>query len=89
MAPAYLMEKVEMFQPSHMTCLRLGQGRDFLMFKDDLQQHKDATWISEMVSEWNKIPLNIRCSTELDVFKKELKTYYFREAYAKIISDLK
>ena len=89
MAPAYLMEKVEMFQPSHMTCLRLGQGRDFLMFKDDLQPHKDATWISEMVSEWNKIPLNIRCSTELDVFKKELKTYYFREAYAKIISDLK
>ncbi len=30
---------------------------------------------------WNKLPIHIRCITDLDTFKKELKTYLFRCAY--------
>ena len=30
---------------------------------------------------WNKLPIDIRCITDLDTFKKELKTHLFRCAY--------
>ena len=31
---------------------------------------------------WNKLPLPIRSIKNADVFKKELKTHYFRQAFA-------
>ena len=31
---------------------------------------------------WNKLPLPIRSIKNADVFKKKLKTHYFRQAYA-------
>ncbi len=30
---------------------------------------------------WNKLPVHLRCITELDTFKVQLKTYLFRRAY--------
>ncbi len=30
---------------------------------------------------WNKLPIHIRCTTDIEVFKNKLKTFYFKLAY--------
>ena len=32
-------------------------------------------------SQWNNLPVNLRCIDSIDVFKKDLKTYLFRKFY--------
>ena len=81
MAPNYLIDKVNMFIKSTNISLRPDCGRDFLMFECSLKQTKSSNWISKMISEWNILPLSIRSISNFLAFKKELKTFFFKEAY--------
>ena len=80
-APLYLMEKVEMFEPTGNVTLRPGYGRDALMFNCNLEQCKNKTWIVHMILEWNALPLSIRSSETLVDFKTKLKSHYFKQAF--------
>ena len=33
---------------------------------------------------WNNVPYEIRCLTDIEVFKKSLKTYYFYLAFSDV-----
>ena len=80
-APKYLMDKVKMFHPSCDKPFRLGAGRDRLMFHCDLAVHKSTTYVSKMIIEWNELPFALRQSENINVFKSNLKTYYFQKAF--------
>ena len=36
----------------------------------------------KLCENWNNLPFTLRDSSSIDVFKKDLKTYYFRLAYS-------
>ena len=80
MAPAYLTEKVSMFQSITSANLRPCSSRDNLMFACSLEQRKRETWITKMILVWNKLPLTLRI-IQLNSFKSALKTYYFKDAF--------
>ena len=67
--------------------LRVGCGRDNLMFQDSLQQHKSKTLCSKVIKEWNSLPLSLRQITSIKSFKTKLKTFFFKEAFKEFISD--
>ena len=80
-APGYLQSKVKMFQPISDRPVRPGCGRDEFMFESNVEMHKNSTIISSLVLEWNKLPYQLRCLEDLEVFKNKLKTHYFNEAF--------
>ena len=84
-APIYLMEKVKMFQPTCNKTLRHGTGRDELMFCSDVNTYRSSTWISKVIIEWNGLPLEVRSSKSLEIFKSKLKTHYFKLAFNHLI----
>ena len=83
-APVYLIDKVEMFQPNR-TDLRPSHGRDKLMFACDLKQLKNETLITQMIREWNVLPAKLRFIDKFDEFKSCLKTFYFKQAFAEYL----
>jgi hypothetical protein len=84
-APVYLSDKMKMFCPTSTAYLRLGTGRDKLMFDVDVQQRIIGSLISKIMVEWNSLPLNIRNLKEITVFKSRLKTHLFKEAFSDLI----
>ena len=80
-APSYLMEKAPLFKPTSDKPVRQGSGRDHLMFDSNLAMQKSSMWIAKMIIEWNKLPFDLRCLQDLDVFKSKLKTHYFKQAF--------
>ena len=81
-APAYLNEKVTMFKPTTRISLRPGHSRDNLMFECSVEKRQNPTVITRMILEWNDLPVKLRSNENLLVFKKELKTYYFKRAFS-------
>ena len=80
-APGYLIDKVSLFTPNTERSLRPWHGRDAMMFSCNLDQCKNQTWVSKMILEWNDLPVKLRTITNLDSFKKALKTHYFQKAF--------
>jgi hypothetical protein len=85
LAPLYLKENFQMFKRGSACNLRHGIGRDELMFDINLDQQKKTTIYTSLIIEWNSLPLEIRKITQLERFKVQLKTYYFREAFADLL----
>ena len=83
-APVYLNDKVKMFTPSTSISLRHGCGRDKWMFDSDVSVQKSSNLISKMIVEWNKLPLSLRKLESFDVFKTNLKTFYFKKAFKEL-----
>ena len=84
-SPVYLIEKMKIFCPTTTAHLRPGHGRDHLTFDITLNQVKVGNLISRIISEWNKLPLNLRKIEEITIFKTHLKTHLFKEAFAKLL----
>ena len=79
LAPLYLLEKFPTFRPSTPMNLRMGRGRDNFMFEQELS--KRDTIYSEIKSQWNKLPIQLRMITNLNIFKGNLKKHFFLEAF--------
>ena len=73
LAPEYLSE---MMIP-HIPTLR--NERDILLLK--ISPNKEKTIYYQMCVSWNSLPLYIRKAETIVIFKRELKKYYFNEAY--------
>ena len=84
-APQYLIDNFKMFKPNCNITLRLGKGRDTNMMEINLDQQKKNTIYTQIILEWNKLPLNIRSISELHSFKKQLKTYLFKTAFENLL----
>jgi hypothetical protein len=84
-APMYLSNAFELFKPNTTINLRPGAGRDELMLKISLQERKKTTLYSKIIIEWNNLPLEIRKINNIIHFKTQLKTHFFRKAFAEFL----
>ena len=86
-SPAYLQELlVEKPKPTRNLRSSCDDG-----FKLDVPYNKLRTFADRSFSVaapeiWNELPINMRDQTDFNKFKSELKTYYFKKAYAKFIA---
>ena len=85
MSPVYLQNDFYLFQATTTMNLRPGSGRDNLMFHLSNEQAKKNTIQTKLIVEWNRLPINIRQITSIPSFKTELKTFYFKEAFAQFL----
>ena len=85
-APIYLSNSFNLYQPTTTQNLRIGSGRDMLMlvYKNSVHNQLNNN-LSKLTQTWNSLPYEICSISAYAVFKKNLKTYYFREAY--IVND--
>ena len=74
LAPIYITDSLKFYKPTR----NLRVGRDSLMIE---ARNKSNSLSNKMVESWNKLPLNIRRNTDAAIFKRDLKTFYFNEAY--------
>ena len=56
---------------------REGTGRDEFMFSESKEDMKKNHLILRIKREWNSLPLNIRKSSSVEIFKTRLKTLFF------------
>lgn len=82
MSPDYLLDGLEMYQPTTKINLRReGQGRDSFMFECFSVKSCYNGLFYKLVSYWNGLPYEIRTLETLGAFKNSLKTHLFRLAY--------
>ena len=77
LAPSYLSNLVEMYVPS-----RNLRSINQYKLKTNVTKFKtlgDRSFSSAAPSVWNALPLEIRREKSIDIFKKNLKTFYFKE----------
>ena len=86
LAPGYLTQHFERYQPSSDVNLR-QVGRDSHMFVTTLQDYKKDNIFSGIKLEWNSLPLEIRTIQSLSVFKRNLKTEMFKNAFG-LVTDI-
>ena len=74
-SPCYLNDMFHCFEPNR----NLRVGRDSLMITMNNNYEKNIT--DKMIRTWNSLPLEIRKSTSIAIFKSKLKTFYFNKAF--------
>ena len=78
LAPKYLATTICFFKPER----ELRVGRDEYMVESASNPN---SIIGKMVVTWNQLPYTMRRNTNMLEFKKNLKTFYFNEAYHNIM----
>ena len=81
MSPSYLLDGLTMFQPTTKINLRVGQGRDDLMFKYPPTKSSHNSFFFKLITHWNRLPYHIRTIDNVKHFKSKLKTHLFKMAY--------
>ena len=79
LAPEYLCELIEIYQP-----IRNLRSADKFLLKSKHYKYKtlgDRCFSSVAPTVWNALPIEIRKTESFDVFKRVLKTHFFREAF--------
>jgi hypothetical protein len=73
-APKYLNGMISLYKPN----------RNIRVGRDEFNIEQIGTnFVSEKMSNaWNQLPLCLRCNNNITAFKKELKTFYFKQAYS-------
>ena len=77
-APVYLSELLQPYEPPR-TLRSADQLR--LTEKRTVSTLGDRAFAAAAPKLWNNLPLKIRCSKNVDCFKKALKTHLFKCAY--------
>ena len=83
MSPDYLSEDFKLYEPTSKASLREGVGRDRLMLKLPPIKQQNKSIFSKLILNWNSIPYNIRMIKSQPLFKQNLKTYLYKQAYSK------
>ena len=73
--PLYLCELISPYQPR-----RALRSSDQLLLEQPAVL-AEIVWL-EAPGLWNKLPLEIKCSTSVPEFKRRLKTHLFRQAFS-------
>ena len=85
MSPDYLSEEFDLFEPTTSTILRVGYGRDKFMFKPHTIKQQNRSIFSKLILNWNSLPYHIRTVKSLAIFKNNLKTHLFKQAYPQLL----
>lgn len=81
MAPEYLKDLISLREAKR---INMRMDNDFYLLKSPKPPRFSRTEAAFMYigpKLWNELPYFIRCMTELETFKKSLKTYYFEIAF--------
>ena len=79
LAPSYLSNLIELYKPT-----RSLRSADKFLLKEIRTNFKtigEKSFSFSAPKVWNSLPITIRKETSLDLFKKNLKTFYFKKAY--------
>ena len=79
LAPSYLCNLIELYSP-----IRNLRSSNSLLLVNNVGKFKtlgDRSFSVSAPTVWNALPLVIRRSSTLDIFKSHLKTHYFRICY--------
>ena len=79
MAPAYLSELLTDYTPSR--SLRSSSKQLLNIPKINLKSYGGRSFSYVAPVEWNELPLHIKSCNTVDNFKKQLKTYLFKQAF--------
>ena len=80
LAPKYLSELIELYVPQ-----RQLRSSSLNLLKSKVTKFKtlgDRSFSFSAPQVWNTLPPSLRNETSLDVFKKNLKTHYFKKAFS-------
>ena len=75
LSPSYLNEDFKHFEPTTTINLREGTGRDKAMFQRNFHRNERLTLFIRIKNEYNALPLHVRRSETLSMFKKKLKSF--------------
>ena len=77
--PSYLKELITIYQPAR----ALRSGNKFLLAKPfkNLETFGKKSFHFAAPEVWNSLPLELRSCCDLSIFKKKLKTHFFKIAY--------
>ena len=84
-APKYLQDLIMMQAPMPNMCSEANAKLPIL--HANTSQARDSSFTMQAPHIWNALPGVIRKEATLDLFKKQLKTHLFREAYPQSASD--
>ena len=80
LAPKYLSDLIEIYVPPR--ALR-SSSSIFLIHKvSKFKTLGDKSFSFSGPAVWNTLPVSLRNETSIEIFKKNLKTYFFRKAFA-------
>ena len=79
LAPKYISDLLKQYQPPR----SLRSSTMNLLVENDTRSVKygDRAYENCAPKLWNSMPFELRCCTDLDSFKKGLKTYLFKKAF--------
>ena len=83
-APQYLLDIFQCYQPTTAMSLRHATEieRDFLLITyTDNTELSNKSIFQRLIRSWNSLPLSLRITNDIDAFKRELKTFYFKQAF--------
>ena len=79
-APEYMKELIQ--EKNSLESLRIHRDQHLLKLpRLDTLDYKNRRFSKYAPRTWNSLPLEIRSSSSLAIFKTKLKTYYFSQAY--------
>ena len=79
LAPSYLSSLVELYVPT-----RNLRSSSKVLLKPKITNFKklgERSFSFSAPNVWNKLPFSITSEKSLEVFKRKLKTHYFKEAF--------
>ena len=79
LGPKYLAELLLPYVPNR--CLRSSDQKLLIEPKSRLKSYGDRAFSVCAPKLWNKLPLALRTCGKVDVFKRNLKTYLFKQAF--------
>ena len=77
LAPSYLWDLIELYVPSRN--LRSANQFTLKAFSSKFKKLGDRSFSYTAPKVWNALPYDIRTEKSISIFKKKLKTFYFKE----------
>jgi hypothetical protein len=81
LAPSYLVDMIQTYQPSYHMSLRSSTQNKLDVGKARGKKYGDRAFSSAGPHLWNLLPLDIKNSPSLMTFKSKVKTHLFKAAY--------
>jgi len=79
LCPSYISDLLETYKPTR--SLRSSSRNLLVIPRSRLKSYGDRAFSASAPKLWNDIPEAIKCSENLDSFKRNLKTYLFKRYF--------
>ena len=77
--PGYISDLLETYKPTR--SLRSSSRKLLVIPRSKFKSYGDRTFSVSAPKLWNDIPETIKCSVDLNPFKRNLKTYLFKRFF--------